>query len=235
MAQRQLWDLSQKMAEVGMMIKQSCVQALSDEIAQHLHNAILACGEASLAVSGGSTPIELFKQLSMRDIEWRKVSVLLCDERCVSSLSHDSNAWLVKEYLLQNRASMAQFLPLYDDVSIETSLQNAPKNKKIDVLILGMGMDGHTASLFPNNEKLEEAYDAHNKTSYLHITPSSAPYERISMSLETILGANHIYVHIEGEQKREVLTKAIDSGDRYTYPIISVLNHPNKKVSVYST
>ena len=235
MAQRQLLDLSRKMAEVGMMIETTSVQALSDEIAKHLHHAIIEKGEASLAVSGGSTPIALFKQLSMRDIEWRKVSVLLCDERCVSSLSHDSNAWLVREYLLQNRASMAQFLPLYDDVSIETSLQNAPKDKKIDVLILGMGMDGHTASLFPNNEKLAEAYDLHNKASYIHITPASVPYERISMNLKTILGANHIYVHSEGEQKKEVLTKALASGDRYTYPILSVLNHPNTTVKVYST
>jgi len=223
------------MEGVGMMIENKSIQAFSDEIIKQLHNAFTCKGETTLAVSGGSTPIELFKMLSTCEIEWKKVTVLLCDERCVPSFSEKSNAFLIRRYLLQNRAKEAYFIPLYDDVSIESSLENAPKNKDIDVLILGMGTDGHTASLFPNNEKLKKAYNLQSETAYIHITPASAPFERISMTLPTILGADNIYLHIEGEQKIEVLKKALASGDMYTYPILSVLNHPNTKVKVYNT
>ncbi|MBE0491361.1 MAG: 6-phosphogluconolactonase [Sulfurospirillum sp.] len=211
----------------------NCLEALTYEITEKLHLAVQQKDHATLAVSGGKTPIKLFQKLAKSAIAWQNVTIILVDERCVASESSDSNAHLVRRYLLQERAASATFIPLYDDMSIPSSLKNAPKITDIDVLILGMGDDGHTASLFPNHEKLPEAYNLQSTDFYIHITPQNTPYERISMRLKTILNAQYIFLHVEGKKKKEVLENALASGDIYKYPILSVLRQTLKNIKVY--
>jgi 6-phosphogluconolactonase len=125
-------------------------QQLADDVASWLRAAIVKKNFAVLAVSGGSTPKPFFANLSNMQLEWSKVQITLVDERQVPEDSVRSNAKLVKESLLQNFAAEAQFIPLFEN-------PNAQNLKAFDVVILGMGNDGHTASFFPGGDNLVEA------------------------------------------------------------------------------
>lgn len=199
------------------------VEELSSQIAIILKKEILRKGFATILVSGGSTPKKLFEKLSNCSIDWLNVKVGLVDERVVDATSLDSNENLVKTYLLKNKASDAQFI----------NMQNQNDLFPFDIIVLGMGTDAHTASLFPNNEKLKEAFETKDLT--INITPSNAPYNRVSSTLYAIKNCEHIFLHIEGEQKFQVLQKALKNSDIYTMPISAVLNDKDIQVEVYHT
>lgn len=214
-------------------------QELAQNIALILENSIKANGKATLLVSGGNTPKLFFKKLSKIDIEWEKVTIGLVDERWVENDSKDSNAFLVKENLLVNSASKANFVGLFvkgvsaDSAQIICSKIYKKEFEGIDVLVLGMGTDGHTASLFPYNEKLKEAYDLTKENFCISIEPKTAPYERMSLTLKKILEAKNIILHIEGKEKLEVYDSAKKENDIDKYPISTVLNQSDKKIEVY--
>lgn len=219
--------------------KDSLVSKLSKRIAAYLEKSINENGKASLLVSGGSTPKPLFEKLSNIDISWENVTISLVDERWVDGEHKDSNELLVKSNLLQNFAKKAKFVGMYLDgkeASVaEEECSEIYKNSvyPFDVIILGMGADAHTASLFPENERLDEAYDLENKNLCISIKPITAPYERMSLNLSAILSAKHIILHIEGEEKLRVYNEAISLDDKYKMPIVSVLNQEIKEVEVY--
>ena len=129
--------------------------ALSQKLGSILDSAIKNRGAASVAVSGGSTPKKLFEKLSKIDLDWSKVTVTLVDERWVDTDSSASNERLVKEFLLQNRAKDAKFIGLKNALSVSPEALMIVKAKlrnidKLDIVVLGMGGDAHTASFFPN-------------------------------------------------------------------------------------
>jgi 6-phosphogluconolactonase len=234
------------MEEVGMMndfkeffSSEELAQNLATDIALILKNSIEANGKATLLVSGGNTPKLFFQKLSNINIRWEKVTIGLVDERWVENDSKDSNEVLVKENLLKNLARKAHFIGLYvKGISAESAQSISSKiyeNEfgKVDVLVLGMGTDGHTASLFPNNERLKEAYDLTNEKFCISIEPTTVPYTRMSLTLKKILEAKNIILHIEGKEKLEVYNSAINARDMYKYPISSVLNQTDKKIKVY--
>jgi len=212
---------------------------LSVEICKILTDAVKKNGKASLVVSGGNTPKKLFTKLSFCDIAWGKVTVSLCDERWVDSQSDDSNEKLVKTYLLKNKASKANFIGMYQKNS---TLQNAKvayekiaKEKlcPIDVIILGMGNDGHTASLFPNNEKFAEAFSLENPDFTLVVEQKGVKFHRLGLTRAAILKANHIFIHFEGKEKLTVFNQAKNMNDFNRYPISSILNQKTKNTEVY--
>lgn len=135
---------------------------LANDVAEQLRAAISARGEATLVVSGGRSPVAFFQNLAKQGLDWSKVTITLADERWVPVEHADSNAGLLKQYLLQGPAAKAKFLSLY---SAAANLEDAARQADrllaelpaIDVLVLGMGDDGHTASLFPNSPNLSEA------------------------------------------------------------------------------
>jgi len=232
------------MGEIGMNNQEhefndseSLVDSLSEDILDKLEKAILKNGKASLLVSGGSTPKPLFKKLSLSNISWNKVSIALCDERWVTSEHKDSNEKLVKDYLLVNNAVNAKFVPMYQkNIAIKDSEQvcsNVYKKElfPFDVLILGMGNDGHTASLFPKNIELKKSFDTEEKLC-ISMTPSDAPHERMSLTKKAILSTKNLYLHFEGEEKRKVYKTVLEGIDSYEMPIASILND-KKKVEVY--
>ena len=162
------------------------VAELAERIGQSLLKSILAHGRASLVVSGGSTPKALFKKLSTVDIPWQGVVITLVDERWVDQPDPDSNEQLVRQYLLQDRAAVATFVGLKNACSTaaegetlcEQELRKIPR--PFTVLILGMGNDGHTASLFPGSAQLTAATDMNSGKTCMAITPADAPHERMT-------------------------------------------------------
>ena len=219
--------------------QEALIEALSQSILENLQKAIDEKGKASLMVSGGSTPKPLFEKLRKSVFAWNKVYVGLCDERWIDVSKEESNEHFVKKYLLQEEAVKAHFVGMYcQERDIYTAQKTCTQKMKemlspFDVLILGMGTDAHTASLFPENIKLEEAFDLKNQNFCIMIEPKTAPYRRMSLTLHAILSANHIYIHFEGKEKIAVYEEAIAGEDIYTMPIRSVLNQEIKEIEVF--
>jgi 6-phosphogluconolactonase len=241
------YSSSQEAAGVGMMSRiehlfndqETLIEALSQSILSNLQKAIDETGKASLLVSGGSTPKPLFEKLRKTVFAWDKVSVGLCDERWVDVSKEQSNEHFVKQYLLQEEAAKANFIGMYcEDTDIYTAQKLCSKKMlemlyPFDVLILGMGSDAHTASLFPDNIKLEEAFNLKNEHFCIFIEPETAPFTRMSLTLRAILSAKHLYLHFEGEEKIAVYKEAIKGEDVFAMPIRSVLNQDMKEIEVF--
>lgn len=136
---------------------------LADFVAQRLRTGVSERGRALLVLSGGSTPVPFFEALAQCDLDWSRVTITLADERWVPEEHADSNARLVKAYLLQGRAAQANWVPLFNDEVTPQGGQAAIEQTlaglcwPADVVVLGMGGDGHTASLFPYAPELPAA------------------------------------------------------------------------------
>lgn len=215
------------------------IEALAEAIIVNLQSAIETRGYAVMFVSGGSTPKPLFHALCQKSLAWEKVRVGLCDERWVNKEHPDSNENLVRTHLLQSNASKAEFIGLYfDKISSDDAEELCTQRVKkllwpIDVVILGMGEDGHTASLFPHNPKLLEALDLTSENLCIAITPQSAPHPRMSLTLSALLCAEHLYLHFEGESKRSVFESALGGEDVLEFPIRAVLHQEKRDIEVY--
>lgn len=215
------------------------LEALSSQIAKDLKEAIRRYDKASVMVSGGSTPKPLFEMLRRIDLPWEKVTVGLCDERWVPTTHDDSNEQFVKQHLLQENAAKARFIGMYFEgmTSVEAQAQCTETLQQelypFDVVILGMGSDGHTASLFPKNERLEKAFDLSSKELCIAIEPEAAPHARMSLTRSAILSAKHLYLHFEGEEKRSLYQEVISGDDMSTLPVRSILQQDLTDVKVY--
>ena len=213
-------------------------EALADRVATLLTDAINSKGKASIAVSGGSTPKGFFAALSEKDLPWKKITVTLADERWVSMDSEASNTRLVHENLLQNKAVNAKFFHLKqgEELTGETlSDLNIAANSALlplDVLILGMGEDGHTASLFPCSDEIEQCLSLTTEP-LLKVVPKTAPHQRISFSFASLIESNNIFLHISSANKKDVLTKALNGTDKKEMPIRAFLQHPEVNTNVY--
>ncbi|WP_298440206.1 6-phosphogluconolactonase [uncultured Ferrimonas sp.] len=213
------------------------VEKLADKIAQQLQHAIDERGRASLIVSGGSTPLPLFRKLSDIGIEWAEVSVSLADERWLPVDDAESNERLVRNHLLQGKAASAHFCGLVtmhatpaEGIGMATErLAHMPK--PFDVVILGMGNDGHTASLFPCAAELDNGLSSEQLL--VPMQPTTAPHARISFSLKALLNARQIYLHIAGASKKQVLDQALSSRDIKAMPIRAFLDQHRTPVDVY--
>ena len=214
------------------------VLELADNIAHNLQKEINEKGKASLLVSGGSTPKALFERLSVLEIDWRKVNISLVDERWVSPYDKDSNERLVRDNLLINKASKANFVSYFiDKKTASESVDECEEILKKElfpfcVVILGMGSDAHTASIFPRNIACDEAFST--KKLCFSCTPQTAKHDRMSLSLSAIMGAKYLYLHFEGEEKQHIFEKALDGDNLLEMPIRSILNQTTKQVEVYT-
>lgn len=215
---------------------QLLIEDLTAHIVKELQQAINNKGHASIAVSGGKTPIPLFKLLSQQDLEWHNVFITLVDDRWVDDTDDASNEKLVLTYLLQNKAKLANFVGLKN--SCDNPFDGAKITDKIlnkipmpfDVLILGMGEDGHTASLFPGAANLMAGLDMKSGRKVVGMTPLTAPLDRITLTLPTILDSQNIYLHLVGESKMQVLEQAEKGDDINQMPIRAILQQ--NKVNV---
>lgn len=214
--------------------------AFAQWTASLLETAIAARGAALLVVSGGSTPARYFHALSERDIDWSRVSVTLADERRAPHDSPRSNAKLVRETLLQNRAAAAQFTPLADSRLTEEQ-ELAAANARVaslplpaDLVVLGMGPDGHTASWFPHAERLAEAIDASARSLVAPIRAAGAPEPRLTLTGRVILRARAIALQVEGADKARTLASALGDGPEEDMPIRAVLRRAADRLTIFS-
>jgi 6-phosphogluconolactonase len=214
-------------------------QQLADFIAQTLSEAIATRGQAGIAVSGGRTPAGMFKALRVKELDWSKVIITLADERWVAPDHADSNERLTRENLLQDKAASATFISQVSSAqtahegqaTIEARLAALPA--PLDVLILGMGDDGHTASLFPKAAELEVACASTARCAA--VTPPAAPHQRITLTLPTLAAARSVIVHITGESKKALLQEALleQKTETELFPIRRVLDQCNGLKQVF--
>lgn len=214
-------------------------QALADAVAADLATALAERPRASLVVSGGRSPIVFFERLREAALDWSRVTVTLADERWVPPEHPDSNARLVAAHLLQRAAAAAWFLPLWNGAATsaegiaERTAALAALPRPIDALVLGMGEDGHTASLFPGAAGLAEALDPRGTALLAALDPPAAPHPRLSLTLTALLDSRRIHLPLGGAAKQAVYRRALASGDRRQWPIAAVLCQPRVPVSVY--
>jgi len=215
---------------------------MAQQIADELRAAIAARGRATLAVSGGKSPIALFEQLREQALDWSRVMVMLVDERCVPHDHADSNTALVRQHLLQGAAVAAAFATLFDNVPADLNDEVlfklvASANQRlsavhfpVDVVVLGMGEDGHTASLFPAAPGLDHALTSAGPMA--GVRPATAPHARLTLTLPVLLAARHLHLSIAGEAKRKVYQEAVQASTP-ALPISLLLNHPACTVQVW--
>lgn len=208
---------------------------LADAVALALRTALSERARASLLVSGGRSPIAFFQALSKEPLEWNRVVVSLADERWVGPTHADSNARLVAEHLLQNAAAAATWVPLKSDADTPEAGLDASEQAlavlplPIDVLVLGVGDDGHTASLFPCADETPQALSAPRLLAAIH--PRMAPHARITLTLPALLAARNTFVSIAGASKRQVLEQAVVA--KPPLPSGLVLLHSQNPVQVF--
>jgi 6-phosphogluconolactonase len=211
-------------------------EEFSQEIADKLQTGINENGSATLLVSGGNTPKPMFLMLSNKDIEWNKVNIALVDDRWVELSDSASNEAMVNQALLINKASVANF------VGMKTEHQNAfdgelavsdkfkDFKRPFDVVILGMGEDGHTASIFPCCAQLDEALTTDKDI--MATEPTTAPHQRMTFTKSALLNSKQLYLHLVGESKEAVLLDVAAGSDEKQAPIRAFLNQSNVPMSV---
>jgi 6-phosphogluconolactonase len=213
--------------------------ALSGEIKVDLEEASAARGVASMIVSGGRTPVRLFEHLREEKLDWGQVWITLADERWVETSSADSNERLVREHLLVGPAAAARFVGLKNPAATPEAgadwatraLTRVPH--PYDIVLLGMGEDGHTASLFPGSLALARGLDASASPGCLAVNALKAPHARISLNLRALLDARRIALHIEGPAKWQVYQRARTPGSAAELPIRAVLHQKEVPVDVF--
>jgi 6-phosphogluconolactonase len=215
--------------------------ALSMEITVRLADAVAARGRASLVATGGTTPGPLYDALAAEPAPWERVEITLTDERWVSADSDDSNEALVRRRLLQDRAAAAELFglktpdahPRDAEPVIDRALNAMPR--PFDVLILGMGDDGHIASLFPHAPELAIGLDpsAASLVCAVHRPQAAGAADRLSMTLPAILGSRWIVLLIEGQAKLDIVRRARKPGDNADLPVRAVLRQGEAPVEVW--
>jgi 6-phosphogluconolactonase len=214
---------------------------LAGEIAGRLGSGVASNGRASLVVSGGTTPGDLYDVLATRDAPWADVTVTLSDERWTDPTSERSNEHLTRTRLLRSKAAAARLVPFKtaqahaDEAEAAVHAAVAAMPRPFDVVLLGMGTDGHTASLIPGAAGLARALDRGDPALVRAVHPPdiTAMGERMTLTLRAILDARWIVILIRGEAKLEAYKHAMAGDDILAAPVRAVLHQADAPVSVY--
>jgi len=211
--------------------------AAAEYIGTALATQLEAQSSAALIVGGGTSPVQCFKALANTDIGWPRVQVLLSDERWVSPQDDDSNEKLIRQNLLQESAKDAQLLAMFDaSASIEQQCETVQKaivsqSTKFSCAFLGMGEDGHFASLFPDAENLDEGLDYDGASYCIPVKTAASPHMRMSLTMAALLQSESILLLIFGEKKREVYEQAKRDPD--AYPVSRLMAQTRVPVHVF--
>jgi len=218
------------------------LESLSGELAQQLGRsldaAIAARGLASLVVSGGKTPVRLFEMLRAQSLDWSRVCIALADERWVDVQDAASNERLVRDVLMKDKAAGARFLGLKNAaptpdlgaVSAWETFARVPR--PFDAVVLGMGDDGHTASLFPGSPNLPSALNPGAAAGCVGMWSPVAPHPRLSLNLTALLDSRRVVLLINGDAKWTTYAAACADGAVQDMPIRAVLRQSRTPVDV---
>jgi 6-phosphogluconolactonase len=214
---------------------------LADDIVARLTAGVAARGAASFVASGGTTPGDLFDILAERDAPWDRVFVTLSDERWVPPTADASNEKLIRSRLLRAKASGARLVPMKTDQAhprdaetvVSAAISAMPR--PFDVTLLGMGNDGHTASMFPGSDGLALALDTKSPLLVRGIHPANLDKtgERMSLTLRALLDSRLIVILIRGDTKLEAYRAALAGNDVHAMPVRAVLQQSAAPVQVY--
>ncbi len=218
--------------------------SLGDFCTATLQAALTSRNTASILVSGGSTPEPLYNSLAHTSLAWEQITVALVDERWVDANHTASNERFVRRALLHDVAAQATFIGMKNAAN---SAQAAVKDinrryeavpSPFDLMILGMGPDGHTASLFPDAEGLSHALDANKKDNCSAITAHQSAVtgehtERMTLTLHGIMQARQIVLLITGDEKLEIYQQALHTDAHRAMPVSAVLQQQRVPVAVY--
>ena len=197
---------------------------VADRLVRDLADALSGGRRATLAVPGGTTPGPIFDALSVADLRWDRVGVMLTDERCVPPDHPRSNERLLRERLLVGRAAVAGYVLIAAAGGAGgAECARLPDDAlPVSVLLLGLGADMHTASLFPGSPQLADALDE-RAPALMAVDAPGQPERRITLTAPALKGAASIHVAISGVEKREALERARASNDPMSAPISTVL------------
>jgi 6-phosphogluconolactonase len=214
-------------------------EGLAAAIASALQSGLAAGRGASLAVPGGHTPVPLFELLSRAPLDWSNVWITLTDERWVDVANPGSNEHLARTHLLRHAAASAQFVGLKNQASDPragaaaswSSVAAVPR--PFDFMLLGMGDDGHCASLFPDSPGLAAALDVSQPPGCVDMRAPVPPHARMSLNLRALLDSRQIALLIVGAEKWATLERARAHGPVAEMPVRALLRQQNVPVSVY--
>ncbi len=209
--------------------------ASAARLAGHIGAQLDREGDATVVVSGGTTPQTCFEYLSDYELCWESVRIALSDERWVDNCHADSNEAMVRTALLRNKAAAAELLSIYQgDMTVDErcdGLQKVLPAAGFAAALVGMGKDGHFASLFPDAASTPPGLDLGNQRVYLPVTTVASPHPRISMTLAALLRAREVIVLIFGKEKRAVAEAAASRDDRY--PVTHLFAQRQTPVSIF--
>lgn len=217
--------------------REAASTALADHIGDVLKTAITKRGNASLVVSGGTSPLATFHTLRQKVLSWRDVTIVPSDERLVPIDHADSNEGMIRRELMQDEASAAQFLSLVGEgvpgnerlAKLYSQLGNI--HRPLDIVVLGMGDDGHTASLFPNSPDIGNALNSNDDCVMQH--PPHLNIARLSLTPAFLLDAREIILLFFGNKKRAIYDRATDGDDVKELPVGFVLNQQLVPVTMF--
>ncbi len=226
---------------VGFQRADDLHRALAGEIVARLGAGVAHNGRAGFVVSGGTTPGDLYDVLAARDAPWKNVEITLSDERWTAPTTDRSNEHLARTRLLRDKAAAARLVPFKTPhetaraAQAEVDAAVAAMSRPFDVVLLGMGTDGHTASLIPDSEGLAEALDRHDPALVRAVNPPNiaAMGERMTLTLRAILDARWIVLLIRGEAKLAAYKRALAGHDVLALPVRAVLHQNDVPVSIY--
>lgn len=193
---------------------------LSEALVKTMSEAISNRGMATLALSGGRTPKHVFKHLGNADMDWSRVTLALSDERWVPNDQLESNENLVRSYLQNGPAEKARFIPLYGGEETPQKGRSACErrlteiNWPMDAVYLGMGEDGHVASLFPGDSAVHSSGDL-----CAAVSGTKTRSARMTLTAQALLDARKIYLLFNGDKKNKVYEKALMEGSRVEIPL----------------
>ncbi|MEE2526829.1 6-phosphogluconolactonase [Hyphobacterium sp. HN65] len=219
------------------------VADVSDQIAEALDAAIKSRGHAVFAVSGGSTPLPVYERLSHYPLDWSKVTIVLVDDRWVEPGLKGSNEGAIRSDLLKGSAASARFIGLKtphgrpDEAEEAVNERLAILERPFDVVVLGMGGDGHTASWFPHAEGLAAAL-AEDAPMAVALTAErseiTGPFtERMTLSRAALRGARFTILLLKGQDKRETWIRAVNPGPVEDMPVRALINDPSIEPIVF--
>jgi 6-phosphogluconolactonase len=215
------------------------IRTLAADIAAALEEGLAGGRGASLVVAGGKTPAPVFEALSSIELDWEDVWVTLTDERWTDTSHDGSNEFLLRQHLLRNEAVKANVVgmknasasPAAGAAAAWSTIADMPR--PFDFVLLGMGDDGHMASLFPHSPGLERGLDLQQPPGCLGMTAPVEPRPRLSMNLRALLDARRIAVLIVGQSKWDTYQRARKSGAVRDMPVRGLSLQQNVPVSVY--